>query len=421
MEREIINNLLGIKEAYEMPNKLMQLLENKEDREMLFEKFLEYEKDLSFDWFTDYFQNEQGDREALKQDFTPNCICEIISKLEEPTETVTDICSGTGGLFIKNWVTNKNASFHCEEISSRTIPILLFNMAIRGVNGELVHGDSLEQAIECVYILKNNGKFSDITKVEYPQQEKAKKIISNPPYSLSWNPTLKQFDKRFQGYTLAPKSKADYAFILHGLYQLEDNGTLLTILPHGVLFRGSAEGKIREQLIKENILDAVIGLPDKLFLNTGIPVLILVLKKNRKNNDVLFIDASKEFITGKSKKQNEMSTENINKIVDTYKNRQYIDKFAYVSSIEEIAENDYNLNIPRYVDTYEPPEVPDLLETLNELQDIEREIKETSISLLNQMKQLVGTTPEQDRKQKEEVKKFEEILVEKYGKEQMDG
>ena len=421
MEREKINNLLGIKEAYEMPNRLMKLLENKEDRETLFEKFLEYEKDLSFDWFTDYFQNEQGDREALKQDFTPNCICEIISKLEEPTETVTDICSGTGGLFIKNWVTNKNASFHCEEISSRTIPILLFNMAIRGVNGELVHGDSLEQAIECVYILKNNGKFSDITKVEYPQQEKAKKIISNPPYSLSWNPTLKQFDKRFQGYTLAPKSKADYAFILHGLYQLEDNGTLLAILPHGVLFRGSAEGKIREQLIKENILDAVIGLPDKLFLNTGIPVLILVLKKNRKNNDVLFIDASKEFITGKSKKQNEMSTENINKIVDTYKNRQYIDKFAYVSSIEEIAENDYNLNIPRYVDTYEPPEVPDLLETLNELQDIEREIKETSISLLNQMKQLVGTTPEQDRKQKEEVKKFEEILVEKYGKEQMDG
>ena len=185
------------------------------------------------------------------------------------------------------------------------------------------------------------------------------------------------------------------------------------------MFRGAAEGKIREQLIKENLIDAVIGLPDKLFLNTGIPVLILVLKKNRKNNDVLFIDASKEFITGKSKKQNEMSTENINKTIEAYKNRQYIDKFAYVSSIEEIIENDYNLNIPRYVDTYEPPEVPDLLETLNELQNIEQEIKETSISLLNQIKQLVGTTPEQDRKQKEEVKKFEEILVEKYGKEQI--
>lgn len=419
MTRDIINNLLGIKEAYEMPNRLMQLLENKDDREELFENFLKYESDLSFDWFTDYFQNEQGDREALKQDFTPNCICEIISKLEEPTETVTDICSGTGGLFIKHWATNKKAHFHCEEISSRTIPILLFNMAIRGVNGELVHGDSLEQTIECVYVLKNNGKFSDITKTEYPQQVKAKKVISNPPYSLSWNPTLKQFDKRFQGYTLAPKSKADYAFILHGLSQLEDNGTLLAILPHGVLFRGSAEGKIREQLIKENLIDAVIGLPDKLFLNTGIPVLILVLKKNRKINNVLFIDASKEFITGKSKKQNDMSIENINKVIESYKNRRFVDKFAYVSSIEKIAENDYNLNIPRYVDTYEPPEIPDLLETLEELKDIERQIKETSIFLLKQMKQLEGTTPEQDRKQKEEVKKFEEILVEKYGKEQI--
>ena len=157
-----------------MPNKLMEILENKSDREELFENFLKHESDLSFDWFTDYFQNEQGDREALKQDFTPNCICEIISKLEEPTETVTDICSGTGGLFIKHWATNKNAYFHCEEISSRTIPILLFNMAIRGVNGELIHGDSLEQTIECVYVLKNNGEFSDITKTEHPQQVKAK-------------------------------------------------------------------------------------------------------------------------------------------------------------------------------------------------------------------------------------------------------
>ena len=116
-----------------------------------------------------------------------------------------------------------------------------------------------------------------------------------------------------------------------------------------------------------------------------------------------------------------MSVENINKVVEAYKNRQFVDKFAYISNIEEITENDYNLNIPRYVDTYEPPEVPDLLETLNELQNIELEIKETSISLLNQMKQLVGTTPKQDRKQKEEVKKFEEILVEKYGKEQIYG
>ena len=191
-------------------------------------------------------------------------------------------------------------------------------------------------------------------------------------------------------------------------------------MPHGVLFRGSAEGKIREQLIKENLIDAVIGLPDKLFLNTGIPVLILVLKKNRKTNDVLFIDASKEFVIG-SKKQNEMSVENINKVVEAYKNRQYIDKFAYVSSIEEITENDYNLNIPRYVDTYEPPEIPDLLETLEELKDIERQIKETSIFLLKQMKQLEGTTPEAEKRHIKEVDKFEEILIEKYGKEQIHG
>lgn len=415
MTRELINNLLGIIESYKMPEVLMNILNSKNERENLFEEFLKYEQDLSFDWFTDYFQQEHGDREALKQDFTPNCICEIISNLTEPTDTVADICSGTGGLFIKNWLVNKDAYFHCEEISGRTIPILLFNMAIRGINGELIHGDSLEQKIECVYLLKNNGKFSDITKVENVEQFKAKKVVSNPPYSIAWNTTAKQLDIRFREYALAPKSKADYAFILHGLYQLEDNGTLLAILPHGVLFRGSAEGQIRKQLLEENIIDAVIGLPDKLFLNTQIPTLILVLKKSKNTNDVLFIDASKEFVTGTSRKQNTMNKDNINKILEAYKKRKFIEKFAFVSTMDEIRKNDYNLNIPRYVDTFEPEPLPDMEELIKDLDEIEKEIKKTEFNLLNYMKQMVGTNKQANKQVKKETKMFEDMLMNKYG------
>ena len=216
-------------------------------------------------------------------------------------------------------------------------------------------------------------------------------VVANPPYSTEWNPhaELLKYDDRFKDYgKLAPKSKADFAFIQHMIYHLDDNGTMAVVLPHGVLFRGAAEGTIRQYLIKEkNYLDAIIGLPSNLFFGTSIPTSILVFKKCREEDDnVLFIDASQSFEKGKN--QNHLTTEDVEKIVETYKNRETLDKYSYAASLEEIAENDYNLNIPRYVDTFEEEELIDLEQVQKDLNQIDDEIIEVEQEINNYLKEL---------------------------------
>ena len=208
-------------------------------------------------------------------------------------------------------------------------------------------------------------------------------VVANPPYSANWdNNERKLKDPRFSDYgKLAPKSKADYAFVLHSLYHLNQDGTMAIVLPHGVLFRGAAEAKIRQTLIEKNYLHAVIGLPANLFYGTGIPTIILVFKKNRTTRDILFIDASNEFEKGKN--QNTLSVEQIDKIVKTYAERVDVDKYAHLATPKEIEENEYNLNIPRYVDTFEAEEEIDINEVNRllakddeEIAALEKEISE---------------------------------------------
>ena len=203
----------------------------------------------------------------------------------------------------------------------------------------------------------------------------------NPPYSAKWTAAQGFLnDSRFSGYgVLAPKSKADYAFLLHGYYHLKNSGTMAIILPHGVLFRGAAEGKIRQKLVDSGAIYAVIGLPANLFYNTSIPTTIIALKKNRDGRDILFIDASSEFVKGK--KQNSMSAENIDHIIKLYTDRTDVDKQAHLASYEEIKANDYNLNIPRYVDTFEQEEQIDPEDVRREMVDIDGEIGQTLQSL----------------------------------------
>ena len=178
---------------------------------------------------------------------------------------------------------------------------------------------------------------------------------------------------------LPPKSKGDYAFIEHMLASLNENGTAGIILPHGVLFRASSEGKIRKQIIENNWLDAVIGLPENLFFGTGIPACILVFKKNKTDNNVVFIDASKEYDKGKN--QNNLRNEDINKIVEAYKNRREIDKYCHIASFEEIKENDFNLNIPRYIDTFEEEEKVDMAKVKSDIEQIKIDIEQISHSM----------------------------------------
>ena len=209
--------------------------------------------------------------------------------------------------------------------------------------------------------------------------------VCNPPYSLKWDADKKfEDDPRYAGAgKLAPKSAADLAFVEHMIYHMdEENGRVAVLLPHGVLFRGGAELAIRKYMIEElNCLDTVIGLPANLFHGTSIPVVVLILKSKRDANsdDILFIDASKEFT--KNKKQNVLEQQHIDKIVDAYANRENIDKFAYKASMKKIKENEFNLNIPRYVDTFEEEAEIDLKAVSNDIKGIDAEIAEASNEL----------------------------------------
>jgi type I restriction enzyme M protein len=233
--------------------------------------------------------------------------------------------------------------------------------------------------------------------LEYPQHNKldAEAVVANPPFSAQWSANqLFMTDDRFSEYgRLAPKSKADYAFIQHMLYHLAENGTMAVVMPHGVLFRGAAEGHIRKYLIEEkNYLDAVIGLPANIFYGTSIPTCILVFKKCKENpDDILFIDASQHF--EKVKTQNYLREEDIERIVETYAKRETIDKYSYVAGLDEVKENDYNLNIPRYVDTFEEEEQVDIQLMASELKTLETDMKTTDETIAGFCNELNIPTP----------------------------
>lgn len=199
--------------------------------------------------------------------------------------------------------------------------------------------------------------------------------------------------ERFSDYgVLAPKSKADYAFLLHGLYHLKNNGTMAIVLPHGVLFRGAAEGKIREKLLRSGNIYAVIGLPANLFYNTSIPTCIIVLKKHRDGRDVLFIDASKKF--NKGKKQNEMTDEHIDEVLALYSDRKTVEKESYLASFEDIEKNNFNLNIPRYVDNFEKEEDVDINKLLQDMKKTDDELEQVKGDFVSLLKDL--TSPDQN-------------------------
>ncbi|MGX7204954.1 type I restriction-modification system subunit M [Enterococcus pingfangensis] len=216
-------------------------------------------------------------------------------------------------------------------------------------------------------------------------------VMANPPYSAHWNSKDREDDPRWREYGVAPKTKADYAFLLHCLYHLKDSGRMAIILPHGVLFRGAAEGRIRKSLIDKHQIETVIGFPDKLFLNTSIPVCVLILRKNRVESDILFVDASKDF--EKLKNQKHLRPEDVTKIVDTVVNRKEIEKYSHLATLEELKENDYNLNIPRYVDTFEEEEPIDIVEVSNDIMKLNTEIKQAESDILAMLDEL-AVTPE---------------------------
>ena len=386
-----INELFGIKESFELPQKLLETLFDNELKNKLCDDFLKYDIDLTHDILRDYFQEEHSNRNDLKQDYTPDCLCNLLFQLAPQANNILDVCAGTGAISI-NFLNSRNKinEYQLEELSARSIPVLLFNLIIRNANAIVYHKNVLTKEINHIYKLTKSEKYSNIEEISKIKENKFDLIVSNPPYSLIWEPKK---DERFDDYELAPKSKADYAFVLDILSRLSDTGKAFIVLPTGVLFRSGSEGAIRQKLIENNLIDTVIGLPDKLFLNTGIPVLILVLNKNKKDNNILFINSDKNFQKGK--KQNNLNDVNISKIVEAYKQRGNVEKFSRLVTFEEIKNNDFNLNIPRYVFTTEEEKLKPISETLNELIETEKEINKITLELSKTInEELVGTTIE---------------------------
>ena len=309
--------------------------------------------------------------------YTPQQVSRILAKLvtinKNKLQSVYDPTCGSGSLLLRVGKETKVSSYYGQEFNSTTYNLARMNMLLHGVSFkhfDIKNADTLEKPMHL------DMKFDA--------------VVANPPYSQTWSADPKFMeDERFSAYgKLAPKSKADFAFIQHMIFQLSDNGIMAVVLPHGVLFRGASEGIIREYIIKEkNYLDAVIGLPANIFYGTSIPTCILVFKKCREHEDnILFIDASKEFEAGKN--QNRLRDEDVDKIVKTYIDRVEIEKYCHVAPMSEVEENEYNLNIPRYVDTFEEEEKIDIKQVQKELKDIDKEIAEVNKELNVYLKEL---------------------------------
>ena len=334
----------------------------------------------AYEYLIGEFASETGKKAG--EFYTPTGPAEIVTRIaidgqeDKQGLLVYDPCVGSASMLLdarKFSSKPEYIKYFGQELMTSTYNLARMNMFLHGIapeNQHLHNGDTLD--------------------ADWPTTEETEfdMVVMNPPYSANWsakNGFLS--DPRFSDYgVLAPKSKADYAFLLHGFYHLKPTGTMAIVLPHGVLFRGAAEGTIRQKLLENGSIYAVIGLPANMFYNTPIPTCIVVLKKQRPGRDVLFIDASKLF--EKKKTQNYMTAEHIEHVIALYKGRESVDKEAHLASYEEIKENGFNLNIPRYVDTFEEEEFIDLSGVNAELRNINTEIAKETESLRNLMGQL---------------------------------
>lgn len=337
----------------------------------------------AYEYLIGQFASETGKKAG--EFYTPQAVSKILTRIAIAGQenkkglSVYDPCMGSGSLLLnaKKYSTEPEyIRYYGQELMTSTYNLARMNMFLHGVapeNQMLRNGDTLDG--------------------DWPTGEETdfNMVLMNPPYSAKWSAAAGFLqDERFSDYgVLAPKSKADYAFLLHGLYHLKSNGTMAIVLPHGVLFRGAAEGKIREKLLRSGNIYAVIGLPANLFYNTSIPTCIVVLKKHREGRDVLFIDASRKF--DKGKKQNAMTDEHIESVIQLYENRETVEKESYLACFEDIEKNDFNLNIPRYVDNFEKEEEIDLNTLLNDMQQTDQEIEQTQGQFVSLLKDLTSS------------------------------
>ena len=324
--------------------------------------------------------------------FTPSMVSELLARLVKPEENdrIYDPTCGSGSLLIRSFkkVPNGKAQIYGQERNGQTQALCKMNMFLHGIDdAKIENGDTLSNPLHL-----EDGKLM-----------KFQVVVANPPFSLDkWAMGFagaEVEDKKFKmeasldiyirfDWGVPPSSKGDFAFIQHMLASLAEGGRMGVVLPHGVLFRGASEGKIRKQILEHNLLDAVIGLPENLFFGTGIPAVVLIFKKNRNRDNVLFIDASGDNHYEKGKNQNKLREEDLQEIQRVYENYETVDKYSYVASAEEIKDNDYNLNIPRYVDTFEEEEMVDMDVVAQNISNIKSQIAEVEAQMAKYLEEL---------------------------------
>lgn len=343
----------------------------------------------SYEYMIANFASDAGKKGG--EFFTPSEVSELLSRLVKPEENdrIYDPTCGSGSLLIKafNKIPDRKAQIYGQERNGQTQSLCRMNMFLHNIDdAKIAWGDTLSNPLH----------------LENDKLMKFQVVVANPPFSLDkWamgfagEGSDKDFKmeegldpyKRF-GWGVPPTSKGDYAFVLHMIHSLAEGGRMATVISLGVLFRGSSEGKIRQRLIEMNLLDAVIGLPSNLFFGTSIPACVLMFKQNRNRSDVLFIDASSDGCYEKNKKQNKLREEDIQRIVDAYEKYESADKFAYMATKEEIQENDYNLNIARYVDTIEEEDMVDMAEVAENISNIKSELAEVEVQMAKYLEEI---------------------------------
>ena len=353
----------------------------------------------AYEYLISNFASDMGQKAG--EFYTPQSVSTLLARIVTRGQegkrgfAAYDPAMGSGSLLlnVRKYVERADSiDYYGQEIKTSTYNLARMNMIIHGIS-------ATKQQLRNADTLDTDWPADEITDFDG--------VLMNPPYSQKWSAN-KDFltDTRFADYgVLPPKSKADYAFLLHGLYHLKATGTMGIVLPHGILFRGGTEGKIRQKLLEKGFIYAVIGLPAGLFYSTGIPTTIVVLKKERPGRDVLFIDASKEFV--KEKTQSLLTKDNIERIFKAYTERKDEDKFCHVASFDEIVENDYNLNIPRYVDTFEPEPDIDLGELNKELSKTNDELAANEKELLAMIQQLTTTDEKKEKDLQDFLKLFD--------------
>jgi type I restriction enzyme M protein len=346
-------------------------------------KFDDTESDIlgdAYEYLIKQFASGAGKKAG--EFYTPQEVSKVLAKIvttgKSRIKSVYDPTCGSGSLLLRVGREVQVARFYGQELNTTTYNLARMNMILHGTKYnafDIKQGDTLEDP-------------------QHLDQE-FQAVVANPPFSAHWSASVTHLsDQRFSSPgKLAPKTKADYAFVLHMLTHLEEDGTMAVVLPHGVLFRGASEGTIRKFLVQDmNYLDAVIGLPANIFYGTSIPTVILVFKKCRQeSDDVLFIDASQAF--EKAKNQNVLLDEHIDKIITTYRNRKVVEKYSYKASMNEIEDNDCNLNIPRYVDTFEEEEPIDIDLVVNKIKAIDNDMKDIDEEIRKFCKELGIASP----------------------------